>query len=260
VRATRDAWLALLPAALAVALLLGPLAALAARAPWPSVLEELRAPAVLDALRLSLFCSLGAAAGCLVLGLPLAAWLARGGGPARALIRVLVVLPLVLPPVVGGIALLMAFGRAGLFGSFLERIGVTLPFTTLGVVVAETWVAMPFFVLTAEAALRAFDRRYEDAAATLGASRWHVFRTVTLPMCAPSLQAGLVLAWARALGEFGATITFAGNLAGRTRTTPLAVFVALETNPDGAVALSLLLVVVSALLLVLVRDRWRPAA
>jgi molybdate transport system permease protein len=166
---------------------------------------------------------------------------------------------MVLPPVVGGVALLLAFGRNGIAGQALERLfGVALPFTTAGVVLAETYVAMPFFVLTAEAGLRSFDRRYANAAATLGAGRWRRFLTVTLPMIAPTLKAGLVVAWARALGEFGATITFAGNLSGRTRTLPLAVYTALETRPEAAIALSLMLVLVSAATLFALRRQWLP--
>jgi molybdate transport system permease protein len=172
---------------------------------------------------------------------------------------VLVTLPMVLPPVVGGVAMLLAYGRKGIVGAPLDEwFGVVLPFTTGGVVLAETYVAMPFFVLTAEAGLRSFDRRHAAAAATLGAGPWRTFRTVTMPLIAPSLQAGIVVAWARALGEFGATITFAGNLAGQTRTMPLAVYVALETEPEAAIVLSLVLVLVSGVLLFLLRKQWFP--
>ncbi len=243
------------------ALLFGlPLLGLLARAPWATFLEQLGSPPVLAALRLSLVCSVAAALGALALGLPLAAWLASGRSPARTAVRVLVLLPMVLPPIVGGVALLLAFGRNGLVGAPLERLlGVSLPFTTAGVVLAETYVATPFLVLAVESGLRSFDARYAEAAATLGASRWRTFRTVTLPMIAPAVRAGLVVAWARALGEFGATITFAGNLQGRTRTLPLAVFNALETRPEAAIVLSVILVGVSALLLFALRDRWFPA-
>ncbi len=192
-----------------------------------------------------------------VVGVPLAWLLARAPFRGRGLVRALVTLPLVLPPVVGGVALLLAFGRRGLVGKYLyEWTGLSLPFTTAGVIVAETFVAMPFLVVTVEGALRGMDRRLEDAAATLGASRLLVLRRVTLPAIAPSLVAGAVLTWARALGEFGATITFAGNFPGRTQTMPLAVYVALETDLDGAIALSLVLLVVSVTVLVLLRDRW----
>jgi molybdate transport system permease protein len=194
-----------------------------------------------------------------VLGLPLAVWLAAGASRLHTVVRVLVTLPMVLPPVVGGVAMLLADGRGGIVGAPAEEwLGIALPFTTGGVVVAETWVAMPFFVLTVEAGLRSLDRRYGDAAASLGAGPWRVFRTVTLPMIAPSLRAGLLVAWARALGEFGATITFAGNLAGETRTLPLAVYTALETEPDAAIVLSLVLVAISAAVLLALRKQWFP--
>lgn len=251
--------LVLVPVGIAVALFLLPLVGLLARTPWSRFLEELASREVLDALRLSLVCSLGAAALSFALGLPLASWLAGGVSRTCSAVRVLVLLPMVLPPVVGGVALLLAFGRNGFLGGPLERVfGISLPFTTGAVIVAETYVALPFFVLTAEAGLRSFDRRFAAAAATLGAGRWRRFRTVTLPMIAPSLQAGIVVAWARALGEFGATITFAGNLAGETRTLPLAVYVALETRPEAAIVLSLVLVSISALFLFLLRERWFP--
>jgi molybdate transport system permease protein len=195
-----------------------------------------------------------------VVGVPLAWVLARAQFPGRALVRALVTLPMVLPPVVGGTALLLAFGRRGLVGEPLnDATGLVLPFSAWGVVLANTFVAMPFLTLTVEGALRNLDPRYESAAATLGARPFAVFRRVTLPLIAPSLGAGIVLCWARALGEFGATITFAGNLEGRTQTLPLAVYVALERDRDTAVALSLVLVVVSLTVLVVLRDRWwRP--
>ena len=164
---------------------------------------------------------------------------------------------MVLPPVVGGVALFYALGRRGLVGQYLDRwFGITLPFTTLGVIVAQTFVAMPFLVITVEAAFRQLDPRYEEAARTLGGSRWYVFRRVTLPAIRPGLVAGAVLAWARALGEFGATITFAGNFPGRTQTMPLAIYLANETNPDEAIMLSLVLIAVSFAVLVALRDRF----
>jgi molybdate transport system permease protein len=191
------------------------------------------------------------------LGVPLAWVLARSGWRAVPLLRSLVMLPLVLPPVVGGVALLLAFGRNGLVGTWLDRgLGITLPFTTAGVVVAETFVAMPFLVVTVEGALRAADQGFDDAAATLGASRLTVFRRVTLPLIRPALVAGAVLCWARALGEFGATITFAGNLPGRTTTMPLEVYLAMQTDPRAAIALSLILLTLSVAVLVGLRDRW----
>jgi molybdate transport system permease protein len=215
---------------------------------------------VIDALRLSMVTSIAATAIAAVAGIPLAWLLARVEFPGRALARAIVTLPLVLPPVVGGAALLFALGRRGLIGEPLNQAtGLVLPFSTWGVLIANTFVAMPFLVITVEGALRSLDQRYEGAAATLGASRWTTLRRVTLPMIAPSLIAGLVLTWARAFGEFGATITFAGNLQGRTQTLPLAVFVALESDRDTAVALSLLMVVVSLTVLVVLRDRWWKA-
>jgi molybdate transport system permease protein len=192
-----------------------------------------------------------------LVGVPLAWLLAQPGLPGRPVLRALVTVPLVLPPVVGGVALLLVLGRRGLVGQWLDRwFGVTIPFTPAAVVLAEAFVALPFLVLSVEGALRAADRRYEDAAATLGASRWTVFRRVTLPLVAPGVAAGAVLAWARALGEFGATITFAGSFPGRTQTMPIAVYLALETNPEAAVALSLVLLVVSVATLACLRDRW----
>jgi molybdate transport system permease protein len=177
--------------------------------------------------------------------------------PGLSAVRALVTVPLVLPPVVGGLALLLAFGRNGLAGRYLDSwFGITLPFSTLGVVVAETFVAMPFLVVTVEGALRSADRELEEAAATLGAGRLTVFARITLPLVAPSLLAGSVLCWARALGEFGATITFAGNYPGTTQTMPLAVYNALETDPQSAVALSLVLLLVAAGVLALLRNRW----
>jgi molybdate transport system permease protein len=195
-----------------------------------------------------------------VLGVPLAWVLARAEFPGRRLVRALVTVPLVLPPVVGGVALLLVFGRRGLIGSRLDSaFGISLPFTTAGVVVAEAFVAMPFLVISVEGALRGADARYEEAAATLGAGRWTAFRRVTLPLIAPGVAAGAVLCWARALGEFGATITFAGNFPGRTQTMPLAVYLALEQDLDSAIVLSLLLLVVSVGILAALRDKWVAA-
>jgi molybdate transport system permease protein len=249
------------PAALAVAFLAVPLAGLLVRTPWRGIGPELASPRVLEALRLSLVCSLGAVAVSVVLGVPLAFLLARVEFPGRNLVRALTTLPMVLPPVVGGVALLLAFGRRGLAGRWLDQVfGITLPFTTAGAILAEAFVAMPFLVITCEAGLRAMDRRYEDAAATLGAGRWRTFARVTLPLIAPSLGAGAALCWARALGEFGATITFAGNLPGVTQTMPLAVYLALETDLEAAIALSLVLLAISLAVLVALRDRWFPAA
>jgi len=238
-----------------------PLLGLVLRTPWSDAPRALTSPDTLEALRLSLIASLSSTGLSILLGVPLAWVYARIEFPGRNLLRALTTLPMVLPPVVGGIALLLAFGRRGLVGGWLDAtFGVTLPFTTLGVVFAETFVAMPFLVLTVEAGLRSMDRRFEHAARTLGAGRWTVLTRVTLPLIAPSLFAGAVLCWARALGEFGATITFAGNFPGVTQTMPLAVYLLLETNPEGSFVLSLILLAVSLLVLVSLRDRWLGSA
>ncbi|MGQ5227510.1 molybdate ABC transporter permease subunit [Streptomyces sp. MN3] len=250
----------LTPALIGLAFLLVPLLALVVRAPWRDLPEQLTSPAVWDALRLSLVCATTATALSLVVGVPLAWLLARTDFPGRSLVRALVTLPLVLPPVVGGVALLLALGRNGVVGRWLDEwFGVTLPFTTAGVVLAETFVALPFLVISVEGTLRAADPRFEEAAATLGASRFTAFRRVTLPLIAPGVAAGAVLAWARALGEFGATITFAGNFPGRTQTMPLAVYLALQNDPAAAIALSLVLLAVSVAVLAGLRDRWTRA-
>ena len=245
------------PALLAALFLLVPLAGLLVRAPWRGLPGILADSQVLDALRSSLLCASSATAVSIVLGVPLAWVLARSQVRGISVLRALVTLPLVLPPVVGGVALLLAFGRQGILGRLLDQwTGITLPFTTAGVIVAETFVAMPFLVITVEGAFRVADRGFEEAAATLGASRLTVFRTVTIPLIGPSLLAGGVLCWARALGEFGATITFAGNFPGRTQTMPLAVYVALESDPEAAIALSLVLLVVSIAVLAGLRGQW----
>jgi molybdate transport system permease protein len=244
-------------AAIGAAVFALPLAGLLWRAPWSSAWDVLDTDASRDALRLSLITSLSATAIAVVLGVPLAWVQARVEYPGKRFVRALTILPMVLPPVVGGVALLLALGRRGIVGSQLDRIGVNLPFTTVGAVVAETFVAMPFLVLTLEAAFRSTDRRLEDAARSLGAGRFHVFRTVTVPLVRPSFIAGAVLCWARALGEFGATITFAGNLQGTTQTLPLFVYIKLEgSDPDAAIVLSLVLLAVSLAVLVSLRDRW----
>ena len=248
-------------ATLGAAFFILPLLGLLLRAPWKDAARSLTEPETLQALRLSLVASLSATGIALVLGVPLAWIYARVEFPGRALLRALTTLPMVLPPVVGGIALLLAFGRRGLLGSWLDStFGITLPFTTAGVVMAETFVAMPFLILTVEAGLRSMDRRYEEAARTLGASRWRVFTRVTLPLIAPSLFAGAVLCWARALGEFGATITFAGNFPGITQTMPLAVYLLLETNQEASFILSLVLLLISLVVLIGLRHRWLGTA
>src|SRR5207245_5811969 len=217
-------------AALGLLLFLLPLAGLLLRAPWSQTLAERTDPTTTTALGLSIFCSLSATAIALVLGVPLAMMLARTRGTLRAVLRALTTLPMGLPPVVGGVALLLAFGRRdGLVGAPLYQFfGVQIPFTTTAAIIAETFVAMPFLVIAVEGGLRALDHRYEEAARALGANSWKVFARVTLPLLRPAIFSGAVLCWARALGEFGATITFAGNLPGRTQTAPLAVYIALE--------------------------------
>jgi molybdate transport system permease protein len=247
----------LAPALVAVAFLVLPLLGLIVRAPWGSMWSILRGSDASQALQLSLWTSTVATAVSLLVGVPLAWVLARTVFPGQRLLRALVTLPLVLPPVVGGVALLLAFGRSGFVGRYLDQwFGLTIPFSPIAVVMAETFVAMPFLIVTVEGALRSADRGFEEAAATLGATRMTVFRRVTVPLIAPSLAAGAVLCWARALGEFGATITFAGSFPGRTETMPIAVYYALENDPDAAIVLSLVLLLVSVLVLVTLRDRW----
>jgi len=247
-------------AAAAVAFFALPLAALLWRVSWTQLPVLLTRPVVMDALALSLVVSLAATALAAAFGGPLAWVLARTDFPGKRWVRGIALLPMVLPPVVGGAALLFAFGRRGLVGGPLSDMGgIVLPFSAWGAVVAAAFVAMPFFVLTMEAAFAGVDRRYEAAAATLGAGPWSVLGRVTVPLTAPAIGAGLAVTWARAFGEFGATLTFAGNLPGRTQTLPLAVFVALESDRDAAVALSLVMVTVSFLVMAILRDRWwRP--
>jgi molybdate transport system permease protein len=246
-----------LPAGLALAFLVLPLVALLVRAPWRSLPEQLLTAEVGQALRLSLVSATSATVVCLLLGVPLAWVLARARFRGRKLLRALVTVPLVLPPVVGGVALLLLLGRRGLIGQYLDAwFGISLPFTTPAVIIAEAFVAMPFLVIAVEGALRGVDRRFEDAAATLGASRLRIFARVTLPLIAPGVGAGAVLCFARALGEFGATITFAGSFPGVTRTMPIEVYLALESEPERAIVLSLVLLAVSVVVLVSLRDRW----
>ena len=234
-----------------------PLIGVIARAPWGSLLDLLREDDVRSALWLSLRTSSIATVVALVLGVPLAWVLARADFPGRSAVRALCTLSMVVPPVVGGAALLAAYGRSGFVGRWLDELfGWRLPFTTAGVVVAQVFVAMPFLVLSVEPAFRQLDRAAIEAARTLGASRWFLLRQVTLPMARPALVAGAVLAWARSLGEFGATITFAGNAPGTTQTMPIATFLALETSPDEAYALALVMIAVSFGVLIGWRERW----
>jgi molybdate transport system permease protein len=258
--AGRTPWPLAVPAALAVTFLVLPLLAMVVRAPWTQLPRLLAATRAVDALRLSLLTASVTTLISLLVGVPLAWVLARSTLPGIRLLRALVTVPLVLPPVVGGVALLLAYGRTGVAGRYLDAwFGVQLPFSTPAVVVAQTFVAMPFLIVTVEGAFRTADVGLEEAAATLGSRRFATFRRVTLPLVGPSLAAGAVLCWARALGEFGATITFAGNLPGRTQGMPGAVYRAFDNDPEAAVALSLVLLAVSVTVLALLRDRWlRP--
>ncbi|MFJ2183250.1 ABC transporter permease [Streptomyces anulatus] len=245
------------PAVLAVAFLMLPLVGILVRTSWGELGDHLTAGATTEALRLSLLVSLWALGLSLLLGVPLAWLLARVPFPGKAFVRSLVLLPMVLPPTVGGVALLLAFGRRGLLGPWLEdTFGVTLPFHTSGAVLAATFVAMPFLVISLEGALGGLRPRYEETAASLGASPVRVFLTVTLPMVAPGLIAGAALTWARALGEFGATITFAGNLPGTTQTLPLQVYLLLQDSPEAATSVSLLLLAIAMIVLIALRGRW----
>jgi molybdate transport system permease protein len=245
------------PATVALLFLVLPLVGLVIRAPWPKAGAVLAGAGALQALKLSLITATVSAIIVLIIGVPLAWVLARPGLRGASLLRALITIPLVLPPVVGGVALFTVLGRTGLLGRPLYRLtGFAFPFTPYAVILAQVFVALPFLVLSVEGALRASDRRYEEAAATLGARPVTVFRRITLPLIGPGIAAGAVLAWARALGEFGATITFAGNFPGTTRTMPLEVYLALETDPGAALLLSVLLLAVSVAVLALLRERW----
>ncbi|GAA2253786.1 hypothetical protein GCM10010232_48330 [Streptomyces amakusaensis] len=245
------------PALLAIAFLLLPLLGILVHTEWTELGTHLSSPAVVEALRLSLLVSFGALGLSLLFGVPLAWLLARVSFPGKVFVRSLVLLPMVLPPTVGGVALLLGFGRRGLLGPWLEStFGITLPFHTSGAVVAATFVAMPFLVISLEGALGGLRPGYEETAASLGASPVRVFRTVTLPMVAPGLAAGAALTWARALGEFGATITFAGNLPGATQTLPLQVYLLLQSRPEAATSLSLLLLAIALGVLIALRGHW----
>ncbi len=250
-------WPAFALAMIAIAFFALPLVGLMSRAPWSDALSILGRASVLEALRLSVVCSLLATALSVLLGLPLAWLLARRRFVGRSLVRALCTLSMVLPPVVGGVALLFALGRRGLVGQWLDRwFDLRLPFTSTAVVIAQTFVAMPFFIVTVEAAIRQADPGHDDAARTLGASSWYSFRRVTLPAIRSALVAGAVLSWARAFGEFGATIMFAGSFPGRTQTLPLSVYLTLDTDQQEAIMIALLMVAVSFAVLVALRDRW----
>lgn len=242
-------------AVLAALVVVLPLLAMVARVNWANFLPLVTSESALSALGLSLRTSAASTVLCILLGVPLALVLARGRFPLQGLLRSLVLLPLVLPPVVGGIALLYTFGRQGLLGSTLEVLGLQIAFSTTAVVLAQTFVALPFLVVSLEGALRTGGERYEAVAATLGASPGRVFRRVTLPLVLPGLASGAVLSFARSLGEFGATLTFAGSLQGVTRTLPLEIYLQRETDPEAAVALSLVLVAVAVAVVALAYRR-----
>jgi molybdate transport system permease protein len=249
-----------LPAIVGLALLVVPLLALIGRVEWGTLSADVTAPSSLAALGLSLGTGVVSTLVCVVLGVPLALLIARASSRWAAFLRALVTVPLVLPPMVGGVALLFLFGRNGWLGPPLADLGLRIPFTTTAVVLAQTFVALPFLVLAVEGALRASGTGYEQAAAGLGAGRWTILRRVTLPLAAPGLVAGTILCFARAIGEFGATALFAGNAPGVTQTMPLAIYTAFNgagVSQGTAVALSLLLLVTAVAVLLLVRA-WRP--
>lgn len=250
---TTPRWV-VLPAALGMLLVALPLAGLLSRVPWPGLWELLTSQSSLAALQLSILTASVSTVFCLVLGTPMALILARHG---LRWLRPLVLLPLVLPPVVGGLALLFTFGRMGLIGQHLEAAGIRIAFSTVAVILAQTFVSLPFLVMGLEGALRTAGDHYERVAATLGASPTRTLFTVTLPLVFPGLLSGAVLSFARALGEFGATLTFAGSLQGRTRTLPLEIYLQREADPDAAIALSLLLVIFAGIVMVIAYGKGR---
>ncbi len=250
-------WSLRIPAGIGLAFILLPLVALLLRTDWAGLTTHLSAPVVGQSLRLSAVTTSVTMVLVWLLGTPLAWLLARSDSRLTAWARALVTVPLVLPPVVGGVALLLAWGRRGVLGGPLESwFGISVPFTTVAVVMAELFVALPFYVVSVEGAMRGLDRRYDQVAATLGAGPVRTFLTVAVPMVLPGIAAGSALAWARALGEFGATITFAGSFPGRTQTAPLGVYAALEQDPQAAIALSVVMLTVSVLVLGALRSRW----
>ena len=250
---TTPRWV-VLPAALGMLLVALPLAGLLSKVPWPGLWELLTSQTSLAALQLSILTASVSTVFCIVLGVPMALVLARHG---LRWLRPLVLLPLVLPPVVGGLALLFTFGRMGLIGQYLEAAGIKIAFSTVAVILAQTFVSLPFLVMGLEGALRTAGDRYERVAATLGASPTRTLFTVTLPLVFPGLLSGAVLSFARALGEFGATLTFAGSLQGRTRTLPLEIYLQREADPDAAIALSLLLVIFAGIVMVIAYGKGR---
>lgn len=248
------AWI-FVPAAIGALFVVAPLVAILLKIDWPNFVPLVTSESSRTALILSLKTAATSTVLCVVFGVPMAMVLARTDFAGLSILRALVLLPLVLPPVVGGIALLYTFGRLGLLGGYLEAWGISIAFSTSAVVLAQTFVSLPFLVVSLEGALRSSGREYETVAATLGARPTTVLRRVTVPLVLPGLVSGSVLAFARALGEFGATLTFAGSLEGVTRTLPLEIYLQRETDADAAVALSLLLIVVAAIIVVAARGR-----
>lgn len=244
-------------AGLAALVIVVPLASLVLGAPWNNLLSHWTQPAATRALWLSLWTSGAATVLTMLLGVPLAWVLATSKRSWAPTMRALALVPLISPPVVGGVALLMAYGRQSLIGGWLDRTwGVSIPFTAGAVIVAQTFVAMPFTILTMESAFRTYGEKLSEAAATLGANTWTTIRLVTVPTLRPALLASAALAWARALGEFGATITFAGNVPGRTQTIPAAIYQTLDLDLDAALSLALLMITVSLTVLVAMRSSW----
>ena len=242
-----------LAAALLVAFIVAPLAGLFLHLEGADIVAALRTSAAQEALRLSIVTTFSSLAVTLLLGTPLAYILARGTFPGRSFVDAIVDLPIVVPPAVAGLALLLAFGRNGTFGPLLNTFGIQLSFSTVAVIMAQTFVASPFYVRAARAGFTAVDRTLEAASATLGMGPLRTFAYITVPLAAPALIGGAVLSWARALGEFGATIMFAGNLAGVSQTLPLAVYLNLESgNLPIAVVLSVILILFSLLVVVTV--------
>jgi molybdate transport system permease protein len=259
-RLGRPPLLLVIPAALAALLLVVPLVTLVADTPWGDFADQVTSTAVRDALWLTVLASALTVVFCLLLGTPLAWVLARVAFPGRSIVRAAVTVPLVLPPVVAGVALVTALGRNGAIGRVLDDwFGVTIPYTTTAVVIAHTFVSLPFYVLSVEGALRSSGEEYDAVAATLGADRWTTFRRVTLPLALPGVLAGSALAWARSLGEFGATITFAGNYPGTTQTMPTLIYTELQSDPMVARTVSMVLLAVSIVVLALLRNRWLTA-
>ncbi len=248
-----------LPAIVGLALLIVPLTALIGRVDWSTLWADITSPEALSALALSVETGLVATLLCVVLGVPLALMIARAASRTAAVLRALVTVPLVLPPMVGGVALLFLFGRNGWLGQLLGEWGIRVPFTTVAVVLAQAFVALPFLVLALEGSLRSTGVGYEQTAAALGAGRWTILWRITLPLAVPGLVAGVILCFARAIGEFGATALFAGNAPGVTQTMPLAIYTAFNgagVSQGTAVALSLLLLLTAVAVLLLVRG-WR---